>query len=1819
MGEEQQMLKKQARLTETLSDRKRRDGEERKEDENKCVKEAREGDRRELLKEKRLSAEENMTHMEKQTRELEEERKREVESQLREELRERKGERKHEEDMKIRKLEDTERGEILGKMRELEEMTIKMERQHAEKTAMEKEERKRVEDTVGKKKVKKIILEVWEFHFGSDESSESDDSESEETPDSDTAIVKTTEKVEKENSSDEMKDNSVGVCQDSDTSVIEEINMKKDMVDKDNTDNNVGKEKTTQNNEKKEEGERKEGQSQDTETYKTDGATESDELTLTPGKGSDSNDCESVKSNQVEEEDDQKDKGELESQEERKEDRILPGVEGETQHPQEDQSETSKDFSIFDVAEVKTQDPDEDQPEKVKDSSIFSAGAEVKQTQCKDVSMVTATESKTLNPQKDQPAKYKEFSVYSTGSRGVAKVPQVLQVKVSNKSESVQKKDGNDKVTAPKTDAELLMDKFERIAEEERIWPCQKDRRDKDQAKEIEGKRKEEEVLSKEEQRRLRNEKALQEHLDRVKNPEMTGKQTRQPQCKDYSIFTASGLKSKDPHDQQSAKCKDLSIFSADAQTQQCKDVSMVTATASRTLKAQEDNPAMCKAGGKTQNSQTDQAAKVKGEQDLTSGGINQEKTEIEVLQRSRQEQLAKCKDFSVFSTSSQGVAKVPQFLQVKVSKKSESVQKKDGNDKVTDPKTVAELIMDKYEGMAEEGRRGPCQKDRRDKDQAKEIEGKRKEEVLSKEEQRRLRNEKALQEHLDRVERTGKQTRQRRLRNEKALQAHRNRVENQEGTGKQTRQPQCKDYSIFTASGLKSKDPHDQQSAKCKDLSIFSADAQTQQCKDVSMVTATASRTLKAQEDNPAMCKAGGKTQNTQTDQAAKVKGEQDLTSGGINQEKTEIEVLQRSRQEQLAKCKDFSVFSTSSQGVAKVPQFLQVKVSKKSESVQKKDGNDKVTDPKTVAELIMDKYEGMAEEGRRGPCQNDRRDKDQAKEIEGKRKEEEVLSKEEQRRLRNEKALQEHLDRVERTGKQTRQRRLRNEKALQAHRNRVENQEGTGKQTRQPQCKDYSIFTASGLKSKDPHDQQSAKCKDVSMVTATASRTLKAQEDNPAMCKAGGKTQNTQTDQAAKVKGEQDLTSGGINQEKTEIEVLQRSRQEQLAKCKEFSVFSTGSRGVAKVPQVLQVKVSNKSESVQKKDGNDKVTAPKTDAELLMDKFERIAEEERIWPCQKDRRDKDQAKEIEGKRKEEEVLSKEEQRRLRNEKALQEHLDRVKNPEMTGKQTRQPQCKDYSIFTASGLKSKDPHDQQSTKCKDLSIFSADAQTQQCKDVSMVTATASRTLKAQEDNPAMCKAGGKTQNNQTDQAAKVKGEQDLDIDTDWSESDYDSDDVFLTDEIWQKRKEDYEKKRQNNDDTVTALPNTDRIDGEISREKSGKINQEQMAAVEGKTQNPQTEQPVKVKGENDLTSGGINQEKTEIEVLQRSRQEQLAKCKDFSVFSTSSQGVAKVPQVLQVKVSNKSESVQKKDGNAKVTAPKTDAELLMDKFERMAEEERIWPCRKDRRDKDQAKEIEGKRKEEEVLSKEEQRRLRNEKALQEHLDRVKRTGKQTRQPQCKDYSIFTASGLKSKDPHDQQSAKCKDFSVFSTSSQGVAKVPQFLQVKVSKKSEIVQKKDGNDKVTAPKTDAELLMDKFERMAEEERIWPCRKDRRDKDQAKEIEGKRKEEEVLSKEEQRRLRNEKALQEHLDRVENQEGTGKQTRQPQCKDYSIFTASGLKSKDPHDQQSAKCKDVSMVTATESKTLNPQKDQPAKSKAGKNRFAKFFKTLVCRKTKA
>ncbi|XP_055780180.1 uncharacterized protein DDB_G0285917-like [Salvelinus fontinalis] len=202
--------------------------------------------------------------------------------------------------------------------------------------------------------------------------SESDYSEIEEIIDSDTEDI--SEEIKETNEEEEEVEDKTDIESDERTgrNVIRsecdddksgKSNMKKGMVDKDNTDNNVEKEKTTQSNTKREEGDRKKGQSQDTETYKTNGATESDELTLAPRKGSDSNDSESVKSNQEKEKDDQKDKGQLESQEEKKEDKILAGAEGETQHPQEDQSETCKDFSIFAAAMVKTQGPDEDQLE----------------------------------------------------------------------------------------------------------------------------------------------------------------------------------------------------------------------------------------------------------------------------------------------------------------------------------------------------------------------------------------------------------------------------------------------------------------------------------------------------------------------------------------------------------------------------------------------------------------------------------------------------------------------------------------------------------------------------------------------------------------------------------------------------------------------------------------------------------------------------------------------------------------------------------------------------------------------------------------------------------------------------------------------------------------------------------------------------------------------------------------------------------------------------------------------------------------------------------------------------------------------------------------------------------------------------------------------------------------------------------------------------------------------------------------------------------------------------------------------------------------
>ncbi|XP_031688705.1 trichohyalin-like [Oncorhynchus kisutch] len=1106
-----------------------------------------------LMKEKRQRqiAEENLTHMEKQMRELEEreeDRKRELESQIREEKR------KHEEEMKMRKLEDM-KNEMFGKMRELEERMKKMERQHAEKTTMEeeKEERKRVEDTVRMKELNKTALDVWEFHFGSHEClKHRSDSECSDCDDSKSvkAHQKKTDKGKNEtmeallsedefNSSDddhgftEMKQKdghknmlveekvATNCCQndhpgkvkvqndlagdidwsESDYSEIEEIidsdtediseeiketdeeeevedktdiesdertvrnvirsecdddksgkpNMKKGMVDKDNTDNNVEKEKTTQSNTKREEGERKEvHQSQDTETYKTNGATESDELTLAPGKGSDSNDSERVKSNQEKEKDDQKDTGQLESQEEKKEDRILAGAEGETQHPQEDQSETCK------AAMVKTQGPDEDQlavegktnntqtdqaakvkgekeldndwsesdseieeitadfeideetdqPATCGDSSIFLAGAEVKQTQCKDVSLVAAAESKTLKPQEEQPAKCKDLSVFAAAGG-----------KTQDSAKVKGEKDLDNDWSESDSEIEEITADFE--FDEETDQPAT---------------------------------------------------------CGDYSISIAEEVKIQDPDKNQPAKLKDSSIFLAGAEVKQtqCKDVSLVAAAESKTLKPQEEQPAKCKdlsvfaaAGGKTQDS-----AKVKGEMDLDNdwsesdseieeitadfeideetdqpatcgdssiflAGVEVKQTQSKDVSlvaaaesktlKPQEEQPAKCKDLSVFAAAggkTQDSAKVKGEMDL-------------DNDWSESDSEIEEITAD-FEIDEETDQPATCgaggQTQNTQTDQATKVKGEQDLDIdWSESDYDSEGTMDSDKEFIDKDEWTKWSV----------------DIEEKKACTQVQHDGNTAERDIINQEKKKV------QPAKCKDLSIFSAGAQTQQTQQ---------------------CKAGGKTQNTQTDQATKVKGEQDL-----------------------------DIDTDWSESMAKVPPVQQAKVSYKSEIVQKKDGNDKVTEPKTDAELIMEKYERMVEEGRRGPGQKDRRDKDMAKE-----------SKEEQRRLRNEKALQDHLD-------------------------SVENQEGTSKQTRQPQC-----------------------------------------------------------------------------------------------------------IGMAKVPPAQQAKVSNKSEIVQKKNGNDKVTEPKTDAELIMEKYERMVEEGRRGPGQKDRRDKDMAKE-----------SKEEQCRLRNEKALQDHLD--------------------------------------------------------------------------------------------------------------------------------------------------------------------------------------------------------------------------------------------------------------------------------------------------------------------------------------------------------------------------------------------------------------------------------------------------------------------------------------------------------------------------------------------------------------------------------
>ncbi|XP_045562412.1 trichohyalin isoform X1 [Salmo salar] len=1263
MGEEQQMLKKQARLTETLSDGKRRDLEERKEDENnmgeKCVEEARERDRRELLKEKRWRqiAEENLTHMEKQMMEREGERKRELECQIREEMRKREEERKHEEEMKMRKLEEDlmkekrqrqiaeenmthmekqmreleereeekkrefesqireekrkheeemkmrkledmknemfgkmreleerkrelesqikeeerkheeemkmrkledMKNEMFGKLRELEERMIKMEKQHAANTMMEEEneERKRVEDTARMKELKKTALDVWEFHFGSDECPKTDDSKNEETPDSDTAIVKTTKKVEKENSADEKKDNSVGVRQDSDTSVIEEINpkheerdgdqdddsksdgkkyrsdaecsdgddsksakthqkktdkeknetmeallteekgnssddddddftemkqkdghknmlveekvatnycqnnqpsevkvqndlagdmdwsesdyseieeiidgdtediseeiketdeeeeveentdiesdertgrnvirsecdddksgkpnMKKDMVDKDNTDNNVEKDKTTQSNTKREEGERKEGQSQDTETYKTNGATESDELTLAPGKGADSNDSESVKSNKEKEKDDQKDKGQLESQEEKKEDRILAGAEGETQHPQEDQSEMCKDFSIFAATTVKIQGPGEDQlaiEGKTNDSQTDQAdqAAKVKgekdldidwsendsETEemtsdfeideetdqpatCGDYSIsVTAEVNKTQDPDKDQPAKLKDLSVLAAAGG-----------KTQDSAKVKGEKDLDINVDWSETDYSCSDDEFT----SEEIYP-------------------------------MDEEKGLLQLQTDGNTNEIGGETTDSDDFQRHRINSEKdekdGYEKKEVvQENQRAKCKDFSIFSAGAQVthSQCKDLSGFSAARD----------------------------KFKGENDLDRDWLESDNSEIEEVIESDSE--------------------IKEIHQIEERKEKDEEQTDDLQSKRKTEK---------------------CDEETTDSSD-------------DKSEKTNVKIDKEMR-HEDITDHTLEKT----------------------------------DFSIFAEEEVKPQDPREDQPAKCKaggktqntqtdqatkvkgeqDLDIDTDWSESDLDSDDEFITEEVWQKWKEDNEKKRQNKdytvtplrntdridgeisrekigkinqeqraaAEGKNQNPQTYQPVKVKGENDLTSAGMNQEKTEIEVVQRSRQEQPAKCK--------------VPPVQQAKVSNKSEIVQKRDGNDKVTEPKTDAELIMEKYERMVEEGRRGLGQKDRRGKVKANGTEGKKKEE---SKEEQRRLRNEKALQDHLD-------------------------RVENQEGTSKQTRQPQCKDYSIFTASGLKSKDPHDQQPVKCKDYSIFSVGQQR---------------------------------------------------------------------------------------------------------------------------------------------------------------------------------------------------------------------------------------------------------------------------------------------------------------------------------------------------------------------------------------------------------------------------------------------------------------------------------------------------------------------------------------------------------------------------------------------------------------------------------------------------------------------------------------------------------------------------------------------------------
>ncbi|XP_029607441.1 coiled-coil domain-containing protein 82-like [Salmo trutta] len=339
------------------------------------------------------------------------------------------------------------------------------------------------------------------------------------------------------------------------------------------------------------------------------------------------------------------------------------------------------------------------------------------------------------------------------------------------------------------------------------------------------------------------------------------------------------------------------------------------------------------------------------------------------------------------------------------------------------------------------------------------------------------------------------------------------------------------------------------------------------------------------------------------------------------------------------------------------------------------------------------------------------------------------------------------------------------------------------------------------------------------------------------------GGETTDSDDFQRHRINSEKDEKDG---YEKKEV-----VRENQRAKCKDFSIFSAG----AQVTHSQCKDLSGFSAARDKVKGENDLDrnwleSDNSEIEEVIESDSEIKEIHQIE--EKKEKDEEQTDDLQSKRKTEK--SDEETTDSSDDKSEKTNVKIDKEMRHEDITNHTLEKTDFSIFAEEEVKTQDPR---------------------------------------EDQPAKCKAGGKTQNTQTDQATKVKGEQDLDIDTDWSESDHDSDDEFITEEVWQKWKEDNEKKRQNKDYTVTPLRNTDRIDGEISREKIGKINQEQRAAAEGKTQNPQTYQPVKVKCENDLTSGGMNQEKTEIEVVQRSRQEQPAKCK----------GMAKVPPVQQAKI----------------------------------------------------------------------------------------------------------------------------------------------------------------------------------------------------------------------------------------------------------------------------------------------------------------------------